>query len=659
MHNVTNAGTTDVPGQTAGQATGALRFIAALRQTLHPALLPAVIFLLLALGLILHWRAIGKYLPTGDEPHYMVIANSLTRYHGFETTAAYRDMFRTLLLPFPGQPPTPQNTHGVAGPHGLFSEHNIGLPILIAIPLRLSGLLGVRLLMALMASGVAVLAYGFAGFYTQDRRLRMLLAVALACVTPYLPAAGQIYPDLPAGLLFGLALLCLSRGALGQRASSPSQGMPLLAAAAIAFAPWLQIKFAAASVLAAIGCVCWADMPRRAAPARIGIFALPLLVSLAILAAYNRYAFGSMSGPYESGALVANWHALMVLMGLHLDQFQGIFFLDPMLLLAPIGAAALVRRRPGFGIYFILLYASLVVPNAMHTNWYGGGGFAARFVLSGSVLLILPAAYAMRVLRMAPRVAAGLCIVSLCVQAAYYATYRSQSFSLYNQPDVPFIESYVTLFGRLQKYLPEFCNIDFAYRYLPNYGWLAGLVVLLVIGWHYARTDGGVQHRPRRHLRLAWASAALLPLSGSVAAAFWQPPITRILAYEGANLPGLTGHAAGSSRVAIPGQDRPTFLSFGPYVSLPKGRYRFELVYSSTGGRNQHVGDWDIVSNSGTEPLSGPSTLNGTDGKPATIAGMLNIGSLKDGHRVEIRTTFAGVAPMTIERINIEKSPAP
>ncbi len=623
-------------------------FVGAVRKMFHPALIPAAVFFLLAAGLIINWRIIGKYRPTGDEPHYMVIANSLTRYHTLETTPAYRDMFNTTLLALFGQEPGPHNTHAVAGPHGLYSVHNIGLPILISIPLMLSGVTAARMTMALIASGLGALAYAFAGVFTQDRRLRVLLAIAVACAAPFLPSAGQIYPDLPAGLLFGLALLTISRGALGPW-DAPARPLPrALTAAAIAFAPWLQIKFAAASLLSCAGCVCWAGTPRRNIGARIAIFAMPLAVSMALLAAYNRYAFGTLTGPYESGALVANWHALMVLIGLHIDQFQGIFVLDPMLLLAPIGAAAIIRRKPAFGVFFALLYASLVVPNAMHPNWYGGFSFAARFVLSGGVLLILPAVYGLRVLRASKSAAISLCALSLCVQAAYLAKYQSLTFSLYNQQHVPFIELYTTLFEPLQEYLPQFCNIGWAYRFLPNYGWLAGLLALPVIGWQQARRG----HHPSR---LAWVLAAGFPLAGSAAAAVWQPTTTKTLVYAGANLPGLTGHVQGNGRVAMPGRDQPNFLTYGPYVSLPGGKYRVELVYASGGASSQHVGDWDIVSNAGTEILAGRAAMPGTGGHPATLTSEIDIGSARDGLHLEIRTMFAGVAPVDIESITIQK----
>jgi len=381
------------------------------------------------------------------------------------------------------------------------------------------------------------------------------------------------------------------------------------------------------------------------------MFAMPLGGSMALLAAYNRYAFGTMSGPYDAGALAVNWQSLMVLIGLHIDQFQGIFVLDPMLLLAPIGAAALVRRKPAFGMFFLLLYASLVVPNAMHPNWYGGFSFAARFVLTGGVLLILPAVYALRILQSSTFAAVALSVLSLCIQAAYLTKYQSKFFSLYNQQHVPFIESYATLFDPLQKYLPEFCNIDWAYRYLPNYGWLAGLIVLPVIGWRQARTA----HDPHPSSRVAWALAAAFPLAGSAAAAIWQPTTTKVLVYAGATLPGLTGQVQGNRRVAMPGRDQQNFLTYGPYVSLPGGRYRAEVVYASGGATSQHVGDWDIVSNAGTEILAKPAAMAGTGGHSATLAREIDIASAKDGIHLEIRTIFAGVAPVEIDSITLRK----
>src|SRR5215813_7490306 len=78
------------------------------------------------------------FFPTGDEPHYLIISQTILKYHSLDvmrdyTNGDYRQFYPIIL-----------NPHVVRNVHGqMLPLHNIGGPILWLIPFMLLGRLGV------------------------------------------------------------------------------------------------------------------------------------------------------------------------------------------------------------------------------------------------------------------------------------------------------------------------------------------------------------------------------------------------------------------------------------------------------------------------------------------------------------------------------------
>ncbi len=96
------------------------------------------------------------------------------------------------------------------------------------------------------------------------------------------------------------------------------------------------------------------------------------------------------------------------------------------------------------------------------------------------------------------------------------------------------------------------------------------------------------------------------------------------------------------------------FLSFGPYIVLPPGRYHYAIEYASRVDASQQVGRWDIVmsgTGSGREIAAG--AMHGTEGAQARIEGTFD----SDGAKLplEIRTFFAGSGDLQVVGIALKK----
>ena len=127
--------------------------------------------------------------------------------------------------------------------------------------------------------------------------------------------------------------------------------------------PWLHTKYFATSViLAGIGAwQAWRD-ERRA------VLVLPVLFAMGCgsLMWWHLDTFGGVLGWRRLGDLGSDpLRILSIFLGLHLDQAQGMFFQQPLLLPGLIGLGHMVYRRHPLTVPWLLLYGSLIMPNSM------------------------------------------------------------------------------------------------------------------------------------------------------------------------------------------------------------------------------------------------------------------------------------------------------
>lgn len=109
-----------------------------------------------------------------------------------------------------------------------------------------------------------------------------------------------------------------------------------------------------------------------------------------------------------------------------------------------------------------------------------------------------------------------------------------------------------------------------------------------------------------------------------------------------------------SSNLAIP-----NWLSFGPSMPLPLGKYKYNLTYSSAEKADKTVGNWDVVlqqGGAGNEQrlFSGP--LTGTSGINRLIEGEFIISHSQETMPLEIRTFYLANGDLQLVSISLQKS---
>jgi hypothetical protein len=382
------------------------------------------------------------------------------------------------------QPPHRGDMLGVHFPWGI----SIGLPVLLA-PAFWLGAVSLSKVWLVLMTGIVVAAAGYLAATRFRSTGPALVAVVATCIAvPVLTASSQIYPDLLGGAISLVALVAFFTYR-ARRSLWADAGI----AVSIAYLPWLQVKFVLPAAIAALAIITQhlgSHRPRRAVIV-VGVVA----ASVGLLALYNHYAFGRIAGPYSG--LSTNFQlsrtSFMVLVGLHFDRLQGLFFENPLLL---IGAVEVIRkciRRQAWAWLTVALYMSFVIPNAFYVNWYGGYSFGGRFVLSGGVILIFPTILGLaRIWEWRRGVFIALAGAGIALQSAFYVNYLARPFAFYTNQWAPLpVAKYDSLYGAFGHWLPALYNAQWAYSFWLNQVWLVffvGVAIVAVATWWERRS---------------------------------------------------------------------------------------------------------------------------------------------------------------------------
>lgn len=321
----------------------------------------------------LHYAA--RLQVSGDEPHYLVMAQSLWRDHDLDLRDEYDGEEWAEFVPGPLRP-----HWGAPRRDGRpFPAHSPGLPLLLAPAYAAFGRAGCVLLLALVGACAALVARQLALRLTGSPEASFAAWLA-AAGPPLFFYSFHVYTEAPSALAAGGSLLLLVGG--------PGAGGAALAAAAASALPWLHLKMAPAAV--ALGVVALARLRGRALVAFVSVAGAAALG----FAAYHAAIFGSPSplgvyGGLPADAQVATWRSLA---GLLLDRSFGLVPAAPVFLLALAGLPLALRRRDAWP--YALVAAGVLAPLLTWRMWWGGQCPPARFLVP--MLPFLAAALALR-----------------------------------------------------------------------------------------------------------------------------------------------------------------------------------------------------------------------------------------------------------------------
>ena len=326
-------------------------------------------------------------VPTAsDEPHYLIVTQSLVLDHDLDLANDYAG---TRYLDF--YPEKLPDIHGIVVGNAIYSIRDLGLPLLAVVPFAIAGRTGVLAMLCLVGALLAIQLYLMLRDLRFDKRVAFLAVAATAFVHPILTYTTQIYPDLIAALVFVSAARLLRRGVLA------SMRDLALASALTGTLPWLSTRawFIAVGlglVIAYCSLRLRRDLVRRSAAG-----ALPFAALVLALAYVNWREFGLFI-PSAGYFLLREQQPVLVYtpwtggVGLFFDGAFGLIPRAAVYLLAFVGAVALWRRaREGHGPEIAALalpWALSLLYIASIAYWYADGGPASRYLLASLPFLV-------------------------------------------------------------------------------------------------------------------------------------------------------------------------------------------------------------------------------------------------------------------------------
>lgn len=340
---------------------------------------------LLAFGTVAARLGGTGLFPGGDEPHYLVITQSLLRDHDFKIEnnhqqGDYREYFGRELRP-------DYLTRGVDDE--IYSVHPVGLPILATPAFGLAGYWGVVAMLVLMAALAATLLWMRAKEITGSVESATFAWAAAALTAPFLFNSFTVYPEVPGALAVMVALTW--------RVNSEALWLMCVRGLAIGALPWLSTKYA--PMAGVIGLIVllrsWRNM--RALVALCVPVAAVLIAWFAFFHAY--WGTFSPTAPYGTQENMSLAYLAKGGLGLLFDQEYGVVALAPVFVLAFAGLAMMLtadsasRRR---AIEVAAVFGTLLVTVGAFHVWWGGTSAPARPVASAVLLLGLPLAWAVQ-----------------------------------------------------------------------------------------------------------------------------------------------------------------------------------------------------------------------------------------------------------------------
>jgi hypothetical protein len=311
--------------------------------------------------------------PQGDEPHYLMVADSILRDGDLSLEQDYaQGRYRA----FHDAPLAPH--YRVRGRGGaIYSLHAVGLSVLILPAWALAGYAGVTVLMALLAALVALEVREWVRETTGREGLAEAAGWVAALSPPLVHYAGLVFTEVPAALLLSYGLRRGRDPALG-RGGAVAVG---LAAAAL---PWLNVRYAPLAVVVLAHAMWRHGRWRTTIPALV-----PGVVSGAGLLVYHHVLYGFLDPRrvYGRRPEVSLSTLPEGLPGLLLDQEFGLLVYAPLLALAIPGLVFLWRRDRKVAIAVGAAVVAVLLTAGTWPMWRGGFNPPGRFLVPIAPLL--------------------------------------------------------------------------------------------------------------------------------------------------------------------------------------------------------------------------------------------------------------------------------
>lgn len=350
--------------------------------------------------------------PTGDEPHYLVISQTLLLYHSLDVNLDYTHNDYKVFYggSLGGYQHTSLNKWGQPLP-----LHSIGGPVLWLLPFALAGHLGTLFFMSFLSVLIILNIYLLLVSLGIRRNYALFTSLAITLASPIWIFSHRDFIE-PIG-----AFLCIYIIRVIFRERLRAWDL-LLSSAALGALPWIHIRFALFEVI--LCCFLLARVYQDFRFQRISMYIyalLPVAGMFLLFEGYNLFVWGSLNpavNQASSGEVpfdVAPWRGLL---GLFYDQEYGLLLTFPIFLFLLAGiVVALKKELLRFNLLMLLLIVPYLIIVASFHNWDGAISPPDRFL----TVLVPPLAFylALALQEARSRIINGLFLLCMVVGMLY------------------------------------------------------------------------------------------------------------------------------------------------------------------------------------------------------------------------------------------------
>ena len=337
------------------------------------------------------FAALRHRIPGGDEPHYLVITQSLLHdgdlqiennhlrgdYHAYHAKNIPPDFLR----------------RGVNGQ--IYSIHAPGVSALVLPSFAVAGYRGVIVTIAVLCALAVGLMWRTVHLLTGDARASWAAVVATSFSVTYFFHTFVIFPDsLGAVIVAGVVAMLVRCEVMPEQVKPSHFGVIGLA---LALLPWLHTRFALIAGVAGL-CMSLRILKRRDRWRSLAAFVTPPVILAIAWFSYFWIIYGTANpaAPYNGSRQNSIDWMLNGTVGLLVDQQFGLVSNAPVLALAPLGLVLMWRTHSRLAIELLAISLPYFAAVSSFAMWWAGWSAPARFLVTLLPLAVLPLAYAWR-----------------------------------------------------------------------------------------------------------------------------------------------------------------------------------------------------------------------------------------------------------------------
>ena len=330
--------------------------------------------------------------PRGDEPHYLIISQTLLKYHSLDVMQDYKNGDYRLFYPIVIAPHVSRNASGQ-----LLPLHSIGGPILWLIPFALFGRLGAVLFISLVSVLIILNIYKFLLTMGIRQSYAFLVSLAFAIASPLYIYSHLLFIE-PIG-----ALLCIYvfRKAFQENLTISDL---VISSVCLGILPWVHIRFALLEMILFFALLYKIYEQNKLKNFKYYIYyLLPVTILFVLLEVYSYKVWGTLNpaineindaGKPDKPFAVLPFSGIL---GVFFDQEYGLLVNFPLFIFLFVGVVLTLKKK---FLAYNLLILTLSIPYILiftsFRSWSGGWCPPARFILVLLPLYSFYLAYALQ-----------------------------------------------------------------------------------------------------------------------------------------------------------------------------------------------------------------------------------------------------------------------